>query len=140
MSSYLVDPGIVRRWIVCETDTRWLTALRRFAPQIMPPNLVPELHTAPRAHALSMLAHAKSTIILWEVRRDSIAVSCECLAHASMLAPNVMQIVAGSDLRFQERLAIAAYPVSATIRHPEDLVGLTRMIHRYFARSAQRLD
>ncbi|MGI9469892.1 MAG: hypothetical protein ACR2NZ_00065 [Rubripirellula sp.] len=140
MSVSLVDPGVIRPWIVCETGTRWITGLRRFAPEIMPSELVPQIHVAPRSKTLSMLTHAGPTIVLWEVQPDGLAVSCECLAQAAMLAPGALQIVAAAGLTMRERLVIAGFRISATIEHPEDLVSLKPMIHRYFARSAQHLD
>lgn len=140
MSFSLVDPGVIRPWIVCESGSRWITAVRRFASEIMPSDLVAQLQAASRSKTLGLLTHAGPTIVLWEVERDALAASCECVAQASILAPNTLQIVAGAGLTLRERLAIAAFPISATIEHPEDLVGLKPMIYRYFARSAQHLD
>ena len=140
MSFSLVDPGIMRPWIVCERSTRWMTSLHRFAGEIMPSNLVADPRAASRSQTLSLLLHAGPSIVLWEIDPQGLAAGWECLAQAAILAPDTLQIVAATNLSAKERLTLAALPISATIAHPEELVGLRPMVHRYFARSTQHLD
>jgi hypothetical protein len=86
-----------------------------------------------------------SAIVLWEVEPESLASTCDYLAQTSAaarsgLSPRVLQLVAGPDLHDGERIVLSEFGCAATIRHPEDLHRLARLIHGYFARSGQVLD
>jgi DNA-binding transcriptional regulator YdaS (Cro superfamily) len=140
MDLSLVDPGVIRPWLICEAGGRWLTAVRRFGAEIVPPELVPNIESAERDQVLAKLARPVPSIVLWETRRESLALSCDSLARTADLNPRTLQIVACHQISHRERLCLTPYPVSAMVEHPEDLTRLTRMIHLHFARWTQVID
>jgi len=140
MNWSLVDPGVIRPWLICETGCRWLTAVRRFGAEIVPSELVPKIESAARGQILARLAGPVPTIVLWETRRESLAVSCESVARTAARNPSTLQIVACHQLNHRERLCLTRFPIAAMVNHPEDLPRLTRMIHLYFARWTQVID
>ncbi len=124
---------IIRLWIVSEVENRWLTAVRRFAPDMMPRPLIPSIVPAPTPKARAMLVGIDKAVVLWEVRRESLATCCDCLAAVASSSPQVLQLLAVSGLSDRERLVLSEFPCAAMIRQPEDLPGLSQMIHGYFA-------
>jgi hypothetical protein len=135
--------GIIRPWIVCEAAVdktsvqgaagRWVTAVRRFAPELMPPPLIPSIVPAEPAQARAMLAGNEQAVILWEVRHESLAAACDCLAAVAMTSPQVLQLLAVAGLSDRERLVLSEFGCATMVCQPEDLPGLSQMIHGYFA-------
>ena len=132
--------GNIRPWIVCEENQRWVTAARRFAPEMMPAPLVPSIVPVPPAKAQAMLAGIDKAVVLWEVRRDSLAAACDYLAAASLSSPHVLQLLAVSGLSNRERLMLSEFRCATMICQPEDLPRLRGMIHVYFASTRKHLD
>jgi hypothetical protein len=130
----------IRPWIVCEAADRWLRAVRRFAPQMMPRSLIPAIEPAESAKVQQALSGHRLAVVLWEVRPDSLADSCDCLARTAIASPNVLQLVAGSGLSDLDQIVLTEFQTAASINHPEDLPRLARMIQGYFATSDQHLD
>jgi len=130
----------IRPWVVCEATDRWLTAIRRFAPEMMPAPLIPAIQPVEPPKARELLAgEGGPAVILWEVG-DSLAAACDCLARTAITSPQLLQWVAGPALSDRERIMLSEFGCAAVIRHPEDLPKLTRMVHVYFATSDQHLD
>jgi hypothetical protein len=140
MNWSLVDPGVIRPWLICETGSRWLTAVRRFGPEMVPEDLVPKVESASRDEILASLSLAEPSIVLWEARRESLAANCESLARTSAVNPRALQIIACHHLTRREQLCLTPFSVAAMIQHPEELPRLTRMIHLHFARWTQSID
>ena len=124
---------IIRPWIVSEVENRWVTAVRRFAPEMMPRPLILSIVPAPIPKARAMLAGIGKAVVLWEVRRESLAACCDSLAAVAISSPQVLQLLAVSGLSDRERLMLSEFRCAAMIRQPEDLPSLSRMIHGYFA-------
>jgi len=142
------DRGIIRPWIVCDVAVqnpavqnpavqrasgRWITAVRRFAPELMPPPLIPCIVPAEPPKARAMLAGNEQAVALWEVRRESLAAACDCLAAVAMTSPHVLQLAAVAGLSDRERLVLSEFGCATMVRQPEDLPGLSQMIRGYFA-------
>ena len=140
MNWSLVDPGVIRAWLICETGSRWLTAVRRFGPDMVPEELVAKVESASRDEILASLSLSKPSIVLWEVRRDSLAADCDSLARTTSINPQALQIIACHHLTHREKACLAPFPVAAMVQHPEELPRLTRMIHLHFARWTQFID
>ena len=83
MNWSLVDPGVIRPWLICETGSRWLSAVRRFGPDMLPADLIPKVESATRDEILSGLSLSEPSIVLWEVGRDSLAAVCDSLAQST---------------------------------------------------------
>ena len=137
------DRGIIRPWIVCDVAVqnpavqrasgRWITAVRRFAPKLMPPPLIPCIVPAEPRKTRAMLAGNEQAVVLWEVRRESLAAACDCLAAVAMTSPQVLQLAAVAGLSDRERLVLSEFGCATMVRQPEDLPGLSQMIRGYFA-------
>lgn len=143
-ASEMIEPPTqrqtIRLWIVSEIESRWVNAVRRFAPEMMPPPLIPSIVPAPTPKARAMLSGIDRAVVLWEVRRESLAASCDCLAAVAFSSPQVLQLLAVSGLSDRERLVLSEFRCAAMIRQPEDLPALSRMIHGYFAIRQKNLD
>ena len=140
MIEFSADRGFVRTWIGCEASDRWLNAVRRFAAEMMPQPLIPAILPAQREKARKMLSGNEPAVVLWEVRRDSLAATCDCLAQTAIAFPQVLQLVAGGGLSDREQIVLSEFRCAAAIRHPEDLPKLAGMVHGYFATSRHNLD
>lgn len=140
MNWSLVDPSDIRTWIICETGSRWLTAVRRFGPDMFPADLIPKVKSASRDETLAMLSLSEPSIVLWEVRRDSLAAHCDSLARSTANNPQALQIIACHQLTHREQWCLTPFPVATRVQHPEELPRLTRMIHLHFARWTQFID
>ncbi len=80
-----------------------------------------------------MLSGNDQAVVLWEVRRESLAAACDCLAAVAITSPQVLQLAAVAGLSNRERLVLSEFGCATMVRQPEDLPGLSRMIHGYFA-------
>lgn len=140
MNWSLVDPSVIRTWSICETGSRWLTAVRRFGPDMFPADLLPKVESANRDKILANLCLSEPMVILWEVRRDSFAAHCNALAQSTANNPEALQIIACHQLTQREQWCLTPFSVSAMLQHPEELPRLTRMIHLHFARWTQLID
>jgi hypothetical protein len=139
MIEFSADREFIRPWIICEANDRWLRAVRRFGPEIMPPPLIPAIRPAEPMATREMLSGVGPALILWEVG-DSLASICDCLARTAIDAPQVLQLVAGSQLSDRETIMLSEFRCGAVIRQVEDLPRLARMIHGYFAMSTEYID
>lgn len=99
----------------------------------MPPPLIPCIVPAESSKARAMLTGNEQAVVLWEVRRESLAAACDCLATVAMTYPQVLQLAAVAGLSDRERLLLSEFGCATMVRHPEDLPSLSRMIHGYFA-------
>ncbi len=140
MNWSLVDPGVIRTWLICETGSRWLTAVRRFGPEMVPEELVAKVEAASRDEILANLTLSEPSVVLWEIRRDSLAAHCESLARSAAINPKALQIIACHHLSHREQSCLTPFAVAAMVQHPEELPRLTRMIHLHFARWTQFID
>jgi len=140
MNWSLIDPGVIRTWIICETGSRWLAAVRRFGPEMFPTDLIPKVASARQDEILATLNLSEPSIVLREVRRDSLAAHCDSLARSTASDPQSLQIIACHQLTLREQWCLTPFPVAAMIQHPEELPRLTHMIHLHFARWTQSID
>jgi len=140
MNWSLIDPGVIRRWLICESSHRWLTAVRRFGPEMIPSRFVLKLDSANQDEILTRAARLEPCVILWEARSETLAATFHALAHTAAVNSEVLQIVACHQLSCRERLCLSPLPVAAMVNQPEELPRLTRMIHLHFARWTQILD
>ena len=140
MNWSLVDPGVIRPWLICETGSRWLTAVRRFGQDMIPAELVARAESASQDEILTNLTLAEPLIILWEIRGDSLAAHCNALVRSTAINPQALQIIACHHLTYREQSCLTSFPVAAMVQHPEELPRLTRMIHLHFARWTQFID
>jgi hypothetical protein len=140
----MIDPlaaqSPVRTWIVCESGNRWLQAVRRFAPHMMPPPLTATSLQVEPAGLPRLLQPNLHGVLVLEVRRQSMRTACDLLALRATAAPGILPVVAGSGLSAAERIVLLEFQCAVTIRHPEDLPRLSRLFHGYFATSREYLD
>lgn len=129
-----------RRWIVCAADPRWLIAVRRFAPELVPRPLVPLVVPAEPAQVAAALAGQHRAVVLWQADPDSLAAVCSRLVQIAIDFPGILQLAATSELSDGDRIALAEFPCATSVRHPEDLPRLTPMMQGYFASLDQDLD
>lgn len=130
----------VVRWTVCESSGRWATAIRRFAPQLVPPPRTHQIVAASHSEAIAVAPLHHHPIILWEVQSDSLAKACDWLTQTARNSPQSLQLVACAGISDRQRIALAELPVAAFVRHPEDLPRLRWLLLAYFARDRQLLD
>ncbi len=126
-----------RRWLICESGQRWQIAAGRFAPQLMPPALVPSITSAdpqPTIQQLSALSD-QTTVVLWESAEGSLLPVCEWLMQAARVCPKALQLVAATVRSDRERSILLELPCAAIVRHPEDLPRLQSMIRSHFGDS-----
>ncbi len=141
MIDSLPEPTTMRRWIVCESGDRWLQALGRFAPGLMPHPLVATVTPAeadsqgPDGLA-ALLAGQERAVVLWEVQRSHLLRCCDGLAATASRQPKILQLVAAGGLSECELIALTEFNAAVTLRHPEQLPSLAAMIHGYFANPA----
>jgi hypothetical protein len=140
-SQYLRIDADVRSWMVCESEQRWLMAVRRFATDIMEP-WVPQIQTIEPA---ALTAYLKTgprvpAIALWEVRNDSLLDTCDSLTQIGIVASKTLVLFVVTELSARQKLILGEYGCAAMIRHPEELPKLRGMIQGYFAAAGRRLD
>ncbi len=133
-----IDRADLRDWLVCESSQRWVTAIRRFWPQLMPSHLVPSIINVDSKGALHRLAMLRDqrAIVLWESTRGSLLPVCEQIIQASRACPKSLQLVAATGRPRSEIAILLELPCAAVVRHPEDLPGLSTMIGSYFRYAA----
>ncbi len=129
------DRSMIRPWVVCESGNRWLTAVRRFAPDLMPGQLVVEVTHADPGNTDSVLAGHRRAVVLWEVHRTNFTAACDWLATTAIRWPKTLRLAAGSGLSDRELIVLSEFCVATTLRHPEQLPRLASMIKAYFATS-----
>lgn len=131
----------LRTWMICEQGERWITAARRFAPQIMHP-LVPALQMVEVADLRNHLQPLgeQPAIVLCEVDRQELLQACDNLAQIKLLAPQALVLLAVAELSGRERSVLGEFGYSALVRHPEDLPVLTGLIRRYFEISSSKIS
>jgi hypothetical protein len=129
-----IDRSDLRRWVVCESGNRWVTAVRRFSPELMPKPLVSEIvpTTATEAIAELTASQDRPAVMLWESWHESLLPVCDQIILAASRCPTALQIVAAVDHTDRERAILQELPCVAIIRHPEDLAALKRLIRAYF--------
>lgn len=127
-------------WIVSEQGTRWLTASRRFVPDIAPqPNRV-RISAEKPPRALAIIAGVDRGALLWEIDPQHFSHACQWVAKASVSAPRVVQIAAVARLSPRDQLLLCELGVAVCIADTEDLPRLGPLIQGTFARSAESLD
>ena len=129
-----IDRADLRTWLVCEADQRWVTAIRRFAPVLMPTPLVPKIIHADAATTIEQVAALgdQPTIVLWESRGESLLPVCDQLIQTAAVNPRTLQLVAAPNRSVGECEVLSELPCTAILRHPEDLAGLGPMVRAYF--------
>ena len=140
MNWSLIDPGVIRPWLLCESGNRWLTAVRRFGPEMVPAELVPKVESASRDEILVNLSRSESSVVLWEARSESLVANCDSLARTAAVNPRALQIIACHQLTYRGQLCLTPLRVAAMVHHPEEFPRLARMIHLHFARWTQFID
>ncbi|TWU57801.1 hypothetical protein [Rubripirellula reticaptiva] len=143
--SAATDRRHVCPWIVVEralpTDDRvrpgrWFTASRQFVPAMVDPPLMMSIVTISPFEADNIRAHLagyRRGVVVWDVDRDNLVAVCDRINALAIAMPAVAQIAAAPDLSDGHCLVLSEFRVAATIRHPEDLPGMTRFVGRYFA-------
>ena len=129
-----IDRADLRTWLVCESDQRWVTTVRRFAPGLMPPPLVPTIVDADHATTIEQVVTLRDqpTIVLWESCGESLLPVCDHLIQTARANPRALQLVAAPNRTAQECELLLELPCTAIVRHPEDLARLGSMVRAYF--------
>ena len=129
-----IDRADLRTWLVCEADERWVTAVRRFAPILLPPPLVPRIIDADAATTNEQVVALgdQPTIVLWESCGESLLPVCDRLIQTAAANPRTLQLVAAPNRSAGECEVLSELPCTAILRHPEDLAGLASMVRAYF--------
>lgn len=126
----------IRPWLVVESGDRWIHASRRFAPELMPPNLIAQVRhfEPPLTVALSGQQRA---VILWEVRRAHFDKAIDGLAATRLRSPSTLLLAATRGLADRHHLALSEFGVATFVSHPEHLPRLAPMIGAYFSDSRE---
>ena len=129
-----IDRADLRSWLVCESGQRWVTAVRRFSPELMPRPLVPEIVPVDPKQAIAKLSASRDrpTVVLWESSAGSLLPVCDQIIAAASAHPKSLQLVAATDRSERERGILMEMPCTTLVRHPEDLARLKGMIRSYF--------
>lgn len=134
------EPERLARWIICEQGQRWETAVRRFAPTLLPKERRLVLVNGSLAETRSHLLIPGPKVVLWQFDSDALVQACDRLIQGASLAPDSLQIAGCLDLPLSHQLALGELPVAAFVRHPEELPRLRPMLHGYFERHSEILD
>lgn len=134
------DRANVRPWIVCESGNRWMTAVRRFVAEMMPPGLAASVIAAEPAKVHAMISPRRPSVVLWEFQPSLFAAVCDAVAATTIAAPKTLQIVASETLSRRQQFVLSELRVTATLRHVEELPRLTGLIQGYFASVPDNLD
>ena len=131
-----IDRADLRTWLVCESDQRWVTTVRRFSPGLMPPPLVPTIVQADQAKTIEHVIALRDqpTIVVWESYGDSLLPVCDQLIQTAQVNSRALQLVAAPNRTARECEVLMELPCMAILRHPEDLAGLRSMVRAYFRR------
>lgn len=132
-----IDRADWRSWLVCESGQRWVCAVRRFSPDLMPRPLVPEITQVDPEQAIAKLSAGRDrpVVVLWESSAASLLPVCDQIIAAAHESPNSLQLVAAPNRSVREHRILMELPCTALVRHPEDLPRLQGMIRSYFRRS-----
>ena len=129
-----LDRADLRTWLVCESDQRWVTTVRRFSPGLMPTPLVPTIvhadHATTIEHAIAL--RDQPTIVLWESWGESLLPVCDQLIQTAKVNSRALQLVAAPNRTARECEVLMELPCTAILRHPEDLAGLRSMVRAFF--------
>jgi hypothetical protein len=134
MVDLTLDRAAFRSWLVSAEDGRWVRAIRRFAPELMPPPLIPIIVPGNLASTRDHLSSLRQqqTLICWDSTALPLITLCDQLIATADTAPRSLQIVAAARCNDRERSILLELPCAAVIRHPEELVDLRHMIQAYF--------
>ena len=146
-TTILTDDSQKRLWVVCESGHRWITAVRRFATELMPNDLAASIVAAQPNQALALLVDQQKIqqrtqqrlIVLWEIAEATIDDNLHYISRTSIATDNTLQLAvwqAGSSFESISGPAAAALTelgVTAAISQVEQLPGLSRLIHRFLA-------
>ncbi len=120
-------------WVVCAEHDRWPRAVRRFVPELMPPNCSIEVLDCSPADAGSVLSGHWRAVVLWQVIPSRLGLYCDLIAKASIATPQFLQLAATTELSPLEQAALSELGAAAIVRHPEDLMKLAKLMGVYFA-------
>ena len=137
-----VQPGTLRPrpWLIYESSDRWLRAVRRFATDFFDDSrgwsvrsggpITSDSAQRPLEEVTAILGRR---VVLWEVDQSNIAIAAATIAQARLSSPGDLQIAAIGDLTWNAQMALSETGIATSIRHPEHLPGLCRMIRTYFS-------
>jgi hypothetical protein len=131
--SPLIDQSQIRLWLVCESGQRWLTASHRFAIELVPSHLTPNLISVAPETIDSCLIGQRKAIVFWEITPLCVSTILEQVTHLSVTAPRVLQIAAVGDLADHYTTTLSELGIRAMIEKPEQLPSLSGLVKRYFA-------
>lgn len=134
-------------WLICEPRRgelghRFVTAVYRFAPAMMPAGGVPRVDLATIATCRDqmdlLMRSGIPSVLLWSIQReDVLAILDQVMALANhptqLLSRCVLPIVACDCLSRGGELALAETGVSVFLRHPEDLPKFAPVVQAHFA-------
>ena len=128
------------RLIVAGDASRWLPAIRRFAPQWLPQSLTAAVDECEAKQVASRTAGLTAGAVFWAVRLDTLVATCEHVAAIRVAAPTMLQLAAVRDLSPPDVAALSEFGIAATVSNPEELPRLRPMVHGYFAARFGILD
>ena len=132
----LTDASQTRRWLICESGDRWLTATRRFITLLMPDDLAASIQRiAPEQLRSSLVRHQHATV-LWEVTGVSILEDMDFICKTTAEFPNVLQIAATSGLDDQTVAMLSEIGVTISIERPEQLPSLAKLMQAHVRRES----
>ena len=131
-----IDRADLRTWLICESDQRWATTVRRFSPDLMPPPLMPTIIGADPETTIEHITALRDQpiIVLWESCGESLLPVCDQLIRTAYVNSRALQLVAAPNRTARECELLLELPCTAVLRHPEDLAGLGSMVRAYFRR------
>lgn len=130
------DRSQLRPWLIFESEGRWLNACRRFAPNLMPADLVAQVRHFEPPVTGTLLAGQRHAVVIWETDRTNFTAVCEWLAETRLRWPSVLMLAAVGGLADRQHLVLSELGAATLFSHPEHLSRLAGMIPKYFGSSA----
>ncbi len=138
---HVTDASQIRSWVVCESGTRWLTATRRFAVQMMPDHLIASiipLQPTPGdfMKTCSLLTRKHPSILFWVITPQNLTTVIDLITQTSIGSRSVLQLAAVHEISQASQIALSETGIATQIQRPEQLPSLASMIRLHFQRAA----
>lgn len=130
-------------WLVCETTSRWSTAVRRFGPAALPSAddvLRVSSAAAPQIQAICQRAAAvgDAAVVLWVLERARLGEILSAIAASTAAGTRSLHLAAlDQDLSLRgaigrsARLALHEWQMTAILDAPQELVPLIPLVRRH---------
>ncbi len=140
IASELLEPSNDVTWLVCERDSRWADAARRFSPEGLIDPWIPVVISCEAADIPNRIARHRMAklgpprripmIVLWELTPKSIAGQCRVITQLRLAFPTVIQLAGLTRIPGSMWTAISELGVSIMLPDPEALQNVARTVNQ----------